>query len=85
MQQISDRDLGVVENIPGVDTSAITVEDAMTGASYVVLPEAPLATVAAEMAEMKLGSAVVMDGSHVIGVFTTVDALTTLASLLGNR
>jgi acetoin utilization protein AcuB len=79
---LSERDLGVVEGLPGVDASPITVEDAMSGGTYVVAPDAPLATVAEEMAEMKLGSAVVMEAGHVTGVFTSVDALAALASLL---
>jgi len=35
-----------------------------------------------EMATRKLGSAVVVDGSKVVGVFTTIDALETLMGML---
>jgi acetoin utilization protein AcuB len=82
---LSERDLGVVEGLSGADPASITVEEAMTAATYVVAPDAPLETVAAEMAEMKLGSAVVMDAGHVVGVFTSVDALAALAALLHDR
>jgi CBS domain-containing protein len=37
------------------------------------------------MAERKLGSAVVVEGTKVVGVFTTVDALDTLAGLLATE
>jgi acetoin utilization protein AcuB len=82
---LSERDLGVVESLPGTDAARITVEDAMTGGTYVVTPDAPLGAVAEDMAQMKLGSAVVMEGGRVAGVFTSVDALSALASLLQTR
>jgi hypothetical protein len=34
------------------------------------------------MASRKLGSAVVIDGAKVVGIFTTVDALETLLEML---
>jgi uncharacterized protein YjaG (DUF416 family) len=37
------------------------------------------------MAEMKYGSAVVMQNKHVVGVFTTVDACRALSELLSTR
>jgi len=83
---LSERDLGVVESfLPVADASRVTVEDAMSGGTYVVTPDAPLATVAEDMAQMKLGSAVVMEGGRVVGVFTSIDALSALASLLQAR
>jgi acetoin utilization protein AcuB len=82
---LSERDLGVAEGLSAADPAAITVEEAMTAATYVVAPDAPLETVAAEMAELKLGSAVVMEAGHVVGVFTSVDALTALVTLLRER
>ena len=50
---------------------------------YAVPPETPLAEVAATMAERQFGSAIVTDGRGAIGIFTTMDALRALASLLG--
>ncbi len=46
-------------------------------------PDAPLADVAAEMADHKYGCAVVMNGPHLAGIFTTVDALRALMALAG--
>lgn len=75
---VSDRDLALVEALPGVDPTEITVEEAMSLDVFEVGPEAPLGEVALEMAENKYGSAVVTKGREVIGVFTTTDALRAL-------
>jgi acetoin utilization protein AcuB len=37
------------------------------------------------MSQRKIGSAVVTDHGHVVGIFTTVDACGALAELLGTR
>jgi acetoin utilization protein AcuB len=79
---VTDRDVNLVETLDGVDPHLVTVSDAMSTAVYSVAPETPLDEVAAEMAAAKYGSAVVMRGHEVVGIFTTVDACRTLASLL---
>jgi acetoin utilization protein AcuB len=79
---LSVRDLHLVETLPDVDPNQVLVEEAMSGEPFTVRPDADLAEVAAEMAEQKLGSAVVTDGTKVIGVLTTVDALRALADAL---
>jgi acetoin utilization protein AcuB len=75
---VSQRDLLFVETLRDVEPSQVTVEDAMTPDVYVIAPETPLVEVAEAMAEHKYGSAVVMDGGHLVGIFTTVDALRVL-------
>ncbi len=79
---VSQRDLALIESLPGVSPGEVPVEDAMTTDVYVVAPRAQLSTVALEMADRKLGSAVVMDGEQVIGVFTVTDACQALARLV---
>jgi acetoin utilization protein AcuB len=59
----------------------VAVEDAMSVDVYVTSPDAPIADVAATMAEHRYGCAVVMEGAHLAGIFTTVDALNALARL----
>jgi acetoin utilization protein AcuB len=49
---------------------------------YTIGADAPLLTVVVEMADHKYGSAVVMEGNSVVGVFTTIDALRAFAALL---
>jgi acetoin utilization protein AcuB len=82
---LSDRELSMIEGLPGVDPHALTVEEAMLPGTYVVSADAPLGSVAADMAELKVGSAVVLDGERVIGVLTAVDALRALADVLSGR
>ena len=77
---ISERELAVIEALPG--SKHLSVEDAMVPDVYTISEDAPLETVAAEMARLKLGSAVVVKGDDVVGVFSAVDGLRALADLL---
>ncbi|HEV8549383.1 MAG TPA: CBS domain-containing protein [Polyangiaceae bacterium] len=79
---VSERDLHLVETLRDADPERIPVEEAMTQDVYAVSPKTPLREVVREMAGRKLGSAVVIDGTKVIGVFTTVDALEMLGEVL---
>jgi acetoin utilization protein AcuB len=79
---LSLRDLHLVETLPDVDPERVRVEEAMTQDVYAVEPKTPLKLVVSEMASRKLGSAVVVEGTKVVGVFTTVDALDLLAERL---
>lgn len=80
---LSDRDIALVEAVEG-DLTRIPVGKAMTPAPFTCGPEAHLHAVAAEMAQHKYGCAVIVDRDHpghVVGVFTTTDALQALAQL----
>ena len=81
---VSQRDLHIVESLRDVSPDEVTVEEAMTQDVYAVPPRTPLREVVSEMAERKLGSAVVVEGTRIVGVFTTVDALDTLLGILSN-
>ena len=78
---LSQRDLHLVETLRDVDPSTTTVDEAMTGDVYVTGPDATVDEVASHMAEHKYGSAIVVERGKVIGLFTTVDALTALSTL----
>jgi acetoin utilization protein AcuB len=83
---VSTRDIAMVESLPGVDITKITVDEAMAEEPWTVGPDATLADVAAVMAERRLGTAIVVEGGdsdQVVGVFTTTDALRALARLAG--
>ena len=82
---LSQRDLYLVETLKGIDPSAERVREAMSAEPYSVAPDAPLELVADTMAARKLGSAVVVDRGVVIGVFTTVDALRALSTIVRRR
>jgi acetoin utilization protein AcuB len=82
---VSQRDLALIESLPGVEAKEVPIEDAMTTDVYVVSPRAPIRVVASEMADRKLGSAVVVDGERVVGMFTVTDACRALARLVPGR
>ena len=79
---LSERDLLLVESLPGVNPTDVRVEEAMVQNVFTVEPDAPVGEVVETMIERKLGSAVVTQGERVIGVFTTIDALRALHELL---
>ena len=77
---VSQRDLHLIETLRDVDPATTTVDEAMSADVYVTGPDAPLDEVASHMAEHKYGSAVVVERGKVVGLFTTVDALTALST-----
>jgi acetoin utilization protein AcuB len=77
---ISERELDVIGALPG--SKQLSVEDAMVPDVYVTSDDAELATVVSDMARLKVGSAIVVKGDDVVGVFTAVDGLRALAELL---
>ncbi len=79
---LSERDLFLVETLPGVNPTDVRVEEAMVESVYTATPETPVAQVIETMIDRKLGSAVIMDNDKVAGVFTTVDALRALLERL---
>ena len=80
---LSERDLFYLEAIPGVDPEQEKVEQGMSQDVYCVPPEARVREVVGEMIKHRYGSAVVVDHSKVVGVFTTTNALELLATFLG--
>jgi acetoin utilization protein AcuB len=80
---LSDRDLAMVESLPGVDPQKVIVREAMTPDPYAVGRDARVAEVVAQMAEHKYGTTVIVEGDRPVGIFTTVDALRLCATLLG--
>jgi acetoin utilization protein AcuB len=79
---LSQRDLHLIETLKDVDPKEVLVEEAMSQDAYTVGPEASLEEVAREMALHKYGSAVVVRGGQVLGIFTTTDALRALDTVL---
>jgi acetoin utilization protein AcuB len=79
---LSERDIALVEAMEPLDPEKIAVYDAMTPEPYAVGPDTPIGTVIAAMAEHKYGCTVVVDAERPVGVFTTIDALRLLATLL---
>ncbi len=85
---LSQRDIAVAEALTAMDPTHIPVGRIMTPVAFTCGPNAHVEAVAREMAAHHYGSAVVVDRDHpghVIGVFTTTDALRALAELLDAR
>ncbi len=80
---VSQGDLHLIETLKGVTVDEVSVEEAMSQGVYTVPPSAPLGEVAAQMAEHRYGSAVVVEKARVVGIFTTSDALRALSQLAG--
>jgi acetoin utilization protein AcuB len=81
---LSERDVFLVESLPGTNPTEVRAEEAMVAEVLTTSPDAPLAEVIQEMVDRKAGSAVVMEGQQVIGVLTTVDAMTALLDRLAS-
>ena len=79
---LSQRDLHLLETLKDVDPQEVLVEEAMSQNAYTVPPDASLADVAREMALHKYGSALILQGTQVLGIFTTTDALRALDTVL---
>ncbi len=79
---LSQRDLLKLESLVAIDRSIDPVSDAMSSPAFVVAPEAPIDEVVQQMADRKIGSAVVVSRGKVVGIFTTTDALQAFAAVL---
>ena len=79
---VSQRDLYLLETLRGVDVGRELVEEAMSDEPFVVAPDTSLEEVAETMANRKHGSALVVESSTVVGIFTSTDALRALVTLL---
>mgnify|MGYP003493812183 CR=1 FL=1 len=77
--------VAVISGLKDVDPKKVLVDDAMSGVPYTVSPDSLISDVAAEMAEKRYGSAIVVQNHKVVGVFTSVDACRVLAELFNTR
>jgi len=82
---LSQRDIRLIESFKDVDIKTVQVVEAMSQDVFEVSPSSSLDEVVLTMAAKKYGSAVVTQNSHVVGIFTAVDALQALAELLQSR
>jgi acetoin utilization protein AcuB len=79
---VSERDLYLLETVRSVDPAKEPVSEAMTDWPYAVRPGAEVRDVVQEMRQQKYGSAIVLEGGRVTGIFTRTDALRVLEGLL---
>ena len=74
---ISARDVDVVMAACGTETTLL-VADVCSRSPYTVSPLESVSKVASEMLVQRVGSAVVVDGDVVVGIFTLTDSLRAL-------
>jgi len=79
---VSDRDITLVESLPGVDPKVVQVHEAMTPEPHTVDVDALLVDVVQEMATHKYGATLVTERGKPAGIFTTTDALQLAHDLL---
>lgn len=79
MGVLSERDIQFVESFDSLKPDEIQVEEAYSSDVYAVQADTKLADVCAEMAERKLGSALIEEDKKLVGIFTWIDALQYLA------
>jgi acetoin utilization protein AcuB len=79
---LSERDIALAGAISPQHAAETTVEEAMSTEPYAVPPDTDAEIVTAHMVEHKSGCAVVMEHKKVVGVFSNLDALSLLTSLL---
>jgi len=60
------------------------VGEAMSTETYAVEPRTTMLEVAAEMADHRYGAAVVIDKERLVGIFTTVDGMRLLSTVLAD-
>lgn len=79
---ITERDIRFAQSFRIVDPEKVSVYGAMAEELYAVSPETPVDQVVSTMAQKKLGSAVIVQGKQVVGLFTTVDVCRAFTELL---
>jgi CBS domain-containing protein len=79
---VSERDIAMISSIPGVKSDRVLINQAMTDGPFTCAPGDALESVATTMLERKIGAAIVMEESTVVGMFTTIDALRELVERL---
>jgi acetoin utilization protein AcuB len=79
---LSDRDIGHLSAVKGVDPDKFTAEQACSPNPFVCGPDAPLEQVTQVLIDHKFGAALVMENGALLGMFTVIDALQALVAVL---
>lgn len=82
---LSMTDVNLVNAFKGTDISKMKVYDAFTPNPLIVQPDAAVDEVCRKMAKDKIGSVLVEDNGHLVGIFTWIDALNAMNELLHTR
>lgn len=72
---LSDRDVKGAMAFRGADPTKLIVGDICHDHPFTVSPQSNVSDVATEMVERRIDSALVLDNGHLVGIFTTSDAM----------
>lgn len=79
---LSDRDIGHLSAVKGVDPEKFTAEQACSPNPYTCSPDTPLEQAVQVLLDHKFGAALVMESGALVGMFTVIDAMQALVALL---
>jgi len=79
---LSERDVGHLSGVPGIDPEKFTAEQACSANPYVCTPDTPLEQAVQVLIDHKFGAALVMQDGELLGMFTVIDAMAALVALL---
>lgn len=82
---VSDRDLKFAMSLAGFDPRSARVKDICEEAPYITSPNTSISDVSAELAERRVGSALIVDNGHLVGILTTTDVCRALNDLCMGR
>lgn len=82
---VSDRDLKYASALAGFNARTDTVQGICEEKPYVTTPAALVSDVSRELADRRVGSALILDNGHLVGIFTTTDACRALGDLFEKR
>ena len=82
---VSQRDILQARAAKGKDVDNMPLDQLCQTDVLTVSPVDPLNAVATQMLERRVGSAIVMDGGFVVGIFTATDALRFLCQWFGDE
>jgi acetoin utilization protein AcuB len=82
---VSQRDLHIMETLPGANPDQLLVEDAMSRDVLMVKADTPLDEVCRLMTTHAAGSVLVVGERGLLGIFTTSDALLAIPHLVHRR
>ena len=80
---VSERD--ILRARIGTEIDDISLEEICSRNVLTVGPLTPVDQVAQQMLQRRVGSAIVLDGGYVVGIFTSSDALRTLTEIFGKQ
>ncbi len=81
---LTDRDINYVLSQETSTAEEILIKDSYIEDPYIVEPNVSVRKIARTMADERFGCAIVAENEKLLGIFTTVDACSTLADLLSD-